>query len=90
MVIVYPRDVTKANRTATYFIDVRDNNKLNMFHELGTCVWNTINMNGNTPDEMVQRFYEMIWPSFETCFPLIKERSSTRDPPFMNLLKYIS
>ena len=90
MVIVYPRDVTKANRIATYFRDVRDLNKLDMLHELGTCDWNTMNMNGNTADEMVQRFYEIIWTSFEKCFPLIKLRSSTRDPPFMNLLKYIS
>ena len=90
MVIVYPRDVTKANRIAAYFRDVRDHNKLDMLPELGTCDWNTINTNGNTPDEMVQRFYEMFWPSVEKCFPLIKARSSTRDPTFMNFLKYIS
>ena len=31
----------------------------------------------------------MIWTSFEKCFPLIKERSSTRDPPFMSLKIYL-
>ena len=32
----------------------------------------------------------MIWPSFEKCFPLIKERSSAHDPPFMSpLVKYL-
>ena len=76
-VIVYPRDVTETNRTTTYFRDVRDHNKLIMLHELGTCDWNTITMNVSTPDEMVQRFYEMILPSFEKCFPLINVRSST-------------
>ena len=61
-----------------------------MLHELETLDWNTITTNDNTPNKMVKRFYEMIWPLFEKCFLLIKVRSSTRDPPFMSpLVKHL-
>ena len=39
---------------------------------------------------MATQFYETLWPKFETCFPLIKVRSSSRDPPFMSpLVKHL-
>ena len=37
-------------------------------------------------DEITLKFYETIWPKFDTCFPLIKVRTSSRDPPFMSPL----
>ena len=39
---------------------------------------------------MTMKFYEMIWPIFEKCFPLIKVRTSSRDPSFMSpLVKHL-
>lgn len=84
MVITYPRDIAKAKRTNSYFRDVRQHKKLNMLRELETLDWNMITADGQTPDEMIKKFYEMIWPIFQKCFPLIKVRTSSRDPLFMS------
>ena len=35
---------------------------------------------------MLSKFYEVIYPLFEKCFPRIKVKLSTRDPPFMSPL----
>ena len=90
MVITYPRDVIKAERKKSYFRDVRQHKKINMLYELGTVDWNMITKDGQTPDEMTLKFYETMWPIFEKCFPLIKVRTSSRDPPFMSpLVKHL-
>ena len=90
MVITYPRDVIKAERKNSYFRDVRQHKKINMLYELGTVDWNMITKDGQTPDEMTLKFYETMWPIFEKCFPLIKVRTSSRDPPFMSpLVKHL-
>ena len=39
---------------------------------------------------MVETFYITIWQKFEKSFPLIKVRTSTRDPPFISpLIKHL-
>ena len=35
---------------------------------------------GQTPNEMIKILYESIWPRFDSSFPLIKVRTSSRDP----------
>lgn len=33
---------------------------------------------------------KLLWPNFDKCFPLIKVRTSSRDPPFMSpLVKHL-
>ncbi len=43
-------------------------------------------MNSHNLDEITLKFYEIIWPKFDKSFPLIKVRTSSRDPPFMSPL----
>ena len=90
MVITYPRDTVKAKRTNSYFRDVRDHRKLAMLRELESLDWNMITSNIQNLDEMTLKFYETVWPKFDKCFPLIKVRMSSRDPPFMSpLVKHL-
>ena len=61
-----------------------------MFKELETVDWKKIMEYGQTPDQMIKTLYECIWPRFESCFPLIKVRTSSRDPVFMSpLVKHL-
>ena len=57
-----------------------------MLRELESIDWNTIIMDSHNVDEITLKFYETIWPKFDKCFPLIKVRTSSRDPPFMSPL----
>ena len=58
--------------------------------ELEHVNWNVITSNEKTSDEMLSMFYEVIYPLFEKCFPRIKVKLSTRDPPFMSpLVKHL-
>ena len=84
--IAYTRDSIKARRTDSFFRDTIEHRKLNMFKELETVDWQKIMEYGQTPDEMINTLYECIWPRFESCFPLIKVRISSRDPVFMSSL----
>jgi hypothetical protein len=54
-----------------------------MNRPLDSVDWTKIINEELSSDEMATQFYETLWPKFETCFPLIKVRSSSRDPPFM-------
>ena len=90
MVLVYPRDIVKADRRTTYFRDVRCQNQIKMMCKLEHVNWNVITSNEKTSDEMLSKFYEVIYPLFEKCFPRIKVKLSTRDPPFMSpLVKHL-
>ena len=57
-----------------------------MMRELEHVNWNVITSNEKTSDEMLSKFYEVIYPLFEKYFPRIKVKLSTRDPPFMSPL----
>ena len=71
MVITYPRDTLKANRTNSYFRDVREHRKLTMLRELESLDWNMIISNIQNLDEMNLKFYETSWTKFDKSFPLI-------------------
>ena len=61
-----------------------------MIRELEHVNWNVITSNEKISDEMFSKFYEVIYPLFEKCFPRIKVKLSTRDPPFMSpLVKHL-
>ena len=90
IIIAYPRETVKATRTDFYFRDVRQHRKLNMWKELKDVDWNEIHNEEQSLDEMVEKFYATIWPKFEKSFPMIKVRTSTRDPPFISpLVKHL-
>ena len=90
MIIPYPRETVKVTRTDVYFRDVRQHRKLNMWKELKDVDWNEIHNEEQSLEEMVEKFYATIWPKFEKSFPMIKVRTSTRDPPFISpLLKHL-
>ena len=46
--------------------------------------WDTITNGTTCPNEMINNFYNKIWPIFDECFPVIKTRVSSRDPPFLS------
>ena len=90
MIIAYPRETVKAKRKDFYFRDVRQHRKLNMWKELKDVDWNEIHNEEQSLDEMVEKFYATIWPKFEKSVPMIKVRTSTRDPPFISpLVKHL-
>ncbi len=90
MIITYPRDVIEAVRRNSYFREARQHDKMKMLSELQKVDWYTINTDGQTLDEMMLIFYETVWPIFKMCFPLIKVRTSSTDPPFMSpLVKHL-
>jgi hypothetical protein len=84
IIITFPKDAIKAKRTNLFFRDVRHHRKQRMFSDLDSVDWIKIINNELSSDVMATRFYETLWSKFETCFPLIKVRSSSRDPPFMS------
>ena len=61
-----------------------------MLRELENVDWSKITKYYQAPDEMIKQLYESLWPRFENNFPLIKVRTSLRDPLFMSpLVKYL-
>ena len=90
MIIAYPRETVKAKRTDFYFRDVRQHRKLSMWKGLKHIDWNAIHKEEQFLDKMVEKFYITIWSKFEKTFPMIKVRTSTRDPPFISpLVKHL-
>ena len=52
--------------------------------------WDMITSNRDNLDEMTIKFYEIVWLKFDKWFPLVKVRTSSRDPPFMSpLVKHL-
>ena len=72
IIITFPKDHVKAERSYSFFRDVRDHRKEKMFRDLDTVDWTKITNESLSSDEMISQFYETIWPKFETCFPLKK------------------
>jgi hypothetical protein len=90
IIITSQKDAIKAERTNLFFGDVRDYRKQKMFNDLDSVDWTKIINEELSSDEMATQFYETLWLKFETCYPLIKVRSSLRDPPFMSpLVKHL-
>ena len=85
VVMVSPRQAIKPERKDVYFRDVRAHRKFNMMRKLETCDWSHI-YNCNNVNEAVTLLNGTITNMFNDCFPLIKVKMSTRDPPYTSPL----
>ena len=89
-VLVKPVQLEKSSRKTIEFRDCRDHNKLKMFKKIENCPLDSFIMDAKCPNEMITRFYEKVWPLFNECFPIIKVRTSNRDPPFLSpIIKHL-
>ena len=79
-VLVKPVQLGKSSRKTIEFRDCSDH-KLEMFKKIENCQLDSFIKDAKCPNEMVVRFYEKVWPLFNECFPIIKVRTSNRDPP---------
>ena len=71
------------------FRDTRDHHKIHMDTKLGLWDW-TNKLNFDDPEECVKVLENELWVMFESCFPLIKVKISSRDPPYMSpLVKHL-
>ena len=88
-IIVNPCVQAKPERKHVYFRDVREHRKINMEKCLRKCDWSAI-YNANNVDEATTLLNDKIFSIFNECFPLIKVKVSTRDPPYMSpLVKHL-
>lgn len=88
-VMVTPKILAKPERTFVYFRDVRHHRKINMENKLKACDWSNIYAAKNV-EEAVLLLNKEIVSMFNESFPLIKIKSSTRDPPYMSpLVKHL-
>ena len=69
IIITTPKDQVRAERTDSFFRDVRDHGKEKKFRDLDTVDWTKITNENLSSDEMTSQFYETISPKFESCFP---------------------
>ena len=88
-IIVNPCVQVKPERKHVYFRDVREHRKINMEKCLQKCDWSSI-YNTNDVDKATTLLNDKISSIFSECFPLIKVKVSTRDPPYMSpLVKHL-
>ena len=71
----------KSSRKTVEFRDCRHHNKLEILKKIENCQLDSIINDEKCPNEMIARFYEKVLPLFNECFPIIKVRTSNRDPP---------
>ena len=83
-VLLKPVVKVKATRKTVEFRDLREHNKLKMLRKMDDFQWDTITNGTTCPNEMINNFYNKKWPIFDECFPVIKTRVSSRDPPFLS------
>ena len=88
--LVKPVQLGKSSRKTVEFRDCRDHNKLEMLKKIENCQLDSIINDEKCPNEMIARFYEKVLPLFNECFPIIKVRTSNRDPPFLSpIIKHL-
>ena len=88
-IIVNPCVQAKPERKYVYFGDVREHRKINMEKCFQKCDWSAI-YKANNVDEAITLLNDKIFSIFNECFPLIKVKVSTRDPPYMSpLVKHL-
>ena len=88
-VIVIPRVAVKPERKIVYFRDVREHRKFAMQRDLEAQYWSRID-DCQDVNEAVVLLNNIISSAFSNCFPLIKVKLSTRDPPYMSpLVKHL-
>ena len=89
VVTVLPLAPAKPRRKYVSFRDTRDHQKIDMDTKLGLWDWTT-KLNFDNPQECVKALMNELWAMFESCFPLIKLKISSRDPPYMSpLVKHL-
>ena len=88
-IIVNPCLQAKPERKHVYFRDVREHRKINMEKCLQKCDWSAI-YKANNVDEATTLLNDKIFSISNECFPLIKVKVSTHDPPYMSpLVKHL-
>ena len=88
-IILLPQTLAKAEREHVYFRDVREHRKIEMEKRLKEFNW-TGPDNTNDVNKAVSTLTNVIGNMFDDCFPLIKVKVSSRDPPFMTpLVKHL-
>ena len=83
--ILLPQTLAKAEREYVYFRDVREHRKIEMEKRLKECNWTGLD-NKNDVNKAVSTLTNVIGNIFNDCFPLIKVKVSSKDPPFMTPL----
>ena len=78
-VLLKPVVKVKATRKTVEFRDLREHNKLKMLRKMDDFQRDTITNGTTCPNEMINNFYNKIWPIFDECFPVVKTRVSSRD-----------
>ena len=88
-IMVSPVTLSKPERKNVYFRDVRDHHKLLMEQRLNECDWSRV-YSSTDANEAALLLNDTLSDLYDECFPLIKVRMSTRDPPFMSpLVKHL-
>ena len=88
--LVKPVQLGKSSRKTVEFRDCRDHNKLEMLKKIENCQLDSVINDEKCPNGMIARFYEKVLPLFNECFPIIKVRTSNRDPPFLSpIIKHL-
>ena len=88
-VIVTPRVAAKPERKIVYFRDAREHRKFAIKRELEAQDWSRID-DCQDVNEALVLLNNIISSAFNNCFPLIKVKLSTRDPPYMSpLVKHL-
>ena len=84
-----PRIVIKPFRKTVSFRDVREHRKLCMDKKMDQFDWERFTISDD-PSDNVRRLSETLSLMFSECFPVIKVRMSSRDPPYMSpLVKHL-
>lgn len=84
-IVVSPQTMSKPVRKTVYIRDVREHRKLAMDHMLEEWNWSDV-LNCESIDDMIDRLNYDLLNLMNTCFPIIKVKTSSRDPPFMSPL----
>ena len=88
-VMVTPRVAARPDRSFVFFRDVREHRKIQMEHKLEACVWNNV-LSCDDITEAIHLLDNTLTGIFNECFPLIKVKVSSRDPPYMSpLVKHL-
>ena len=84
-ILISPQTMSKPVRKTVYIRDVREHRKLAMDHMLEKWDWSDV-LNCENIDDMTDRHNCELLNLMNTCFPIIKVKTSSRDPPFMSPL----
>ena len=84
-ILVMLRIVVKPFRISVSFRDVREHRKLCMDKKMDQFDWERFAISDD-PSDNVRRLRETLFLMFNECIPVIKDRMSSRDPPYMSPL----